>query len=159
MSREWTDEQRELFERDTGGKLLLPRVAVAADAGAGKTSVLVQRVRNLPTDKRILCVSFTEKSKADLEQKLADHITAEVYTIHGFCGRIVSEFGALAGLPPFFRIMDADERDEVFYRSFEKVYRRSPPANLDHGVDRFWGLCRMAQDAGDGALVHDGAAD
>ena len=55
--------------------------------------------------------------------------------------------------------MDADERDEVFYGSFEKVYRRAPPSNLEHGVDRFWGLCRMAQDVGEGALVHAGAAE
>ena len=84
MSRDWTVEQRELFERDSSGQLLLPRVAVAADAGAGKTSVLVERVRHLPAGKRILCVSFTEKSKADLEQKLADWVNAELYTIHGW---------------------------------------------------------------------------
>lgn len=158
MSRQWTDEQRELFER-AGGSLKLPRVAVSADAGAGKTSVLVERVRALPSEKRVLCVSFTEKSKADLEQRLADLAHVEVYTIHGFCGRIVSEFGAQLGLPPFFRIADSDERDEAFYRAFEKVYRRAPPKAVDHRVDKLLKICLAAHEAGEGVELHDGAGD
>lgn len=154
MARTWTDEQRELIESRGEGGPLLPRVAVAADAGAGKTSVLVERVKSIPSDKRVLCVSFTEKSKADLEQRLAECFNAEVYTIHGFCARVVSEFGSLIGMPPFFRILDADERADVFFRCFEKVYRRSPPASIEHGVDRFLTLCQHAAEVGPEARVH-----
>ncbi|MEW6056968.1 MAG: UvrD-helicase domain-containing protein [Bdellovibrionota bacterium] len=146
--RAWTSEQRELIAVDEKGLPRLARVAVAADAGAGKTSVLVQRLRNLARDKRVLCVSFTERSKADLEERLHDLWNAEVYTIHGFCARLVSEFGSLLGLSPLLRILDAEEASELFYACFEKVYRRSPPQNAEHGVQTFLQLCQRAHSKG-----------
>lgn len=153
--RAWTDEQRVLFDLGADGLPRLKRVAVSADAGAGKTSVLVERVRHLPADKRILCVSFTEKSKADLEERLAPHLNAEVYTIHGFCLRIVSEFGGRLGLAPVFRILSQDETDDLFYESFEKVYRRLPPTNVEHRVDTYLRLCAKARELGAGAQIED----
>lgn len=157
-NRSWTEEQKILFEC-VQGMPRLKRVAVSADAGAGKTSVLVERIRRLPTDKRVLCVSFTEKSKADLEDRLSDLLHVEVYTIHGFCMRVVTEFGSQIGLPPVFRIIADDEIDDLFYGAFERVYRRSPPGNVDHGVDVFYRLCERAREVGDAVNIIEAAAD
>ncbi len=96
MTNRWTEQQEELI-KFAGNKLELPRVAVLADAGSGKTATLVERAirfRNAYQESereklRILCVSFTEKSKADLENRLYHYPEIEVYTIHGFCARIV----------------------------------------------------------------------
>lgn len=159
MSRPWTDEQRALFDLGPDGLPRLKRVAVSADAGAGKTSVLVERVRHLPADKRILCVSFTEKSKADLEERLAEHLNVEVYTIHGFCLRVVSEFGGRLGLAPVFQILSQDETDDLFYECFEKVYRRSPLKNVEHRVDTYHRLCEKARELGPGARIEDCGGD
>jgi ATP-dependent exoDNAse (exonuclease V) beta subunit len=154
-TRNWTPEQLILLETGPDGQLALKRVAVSADAGSGKTSVLVERVNRLPAGARALCVSFTEKSKTDLERRLADRLEAEVYTIHGFCGRVTAEFGSTIGLPPIFRIIDQDERDELFQRSFESVYRRSPPANVRHGAPAFHRLCEAAAELGAAARIRD----
>lgn len=153
MATNWTAEQQILIDRGADGLPLLKRVAVSADAGAGKTATLVARVVNLPGDARVLCVSFTERSKADLEARLSERIKAEVYTIHGFCGRVVSEFGAAIGLAPTMRILDQDERDELFFDAFEKVYRRAPPASLEHGMETFLRLCLKAAEVGQDARV------
>ena len=42
--RRWTEEQAVLFDMGTDGLPKLRRVAVTADAGAGKTSVLTERI-------------------------------------------------------------------------------------------------------------------
>lgn len=155
MSRSWTDEQKALFDLGLDGLPRLKRVAVSADAGAGKTSVLVERIRHLPADKRVLCVSFTEKSKADLEERLAAHLNVEVYTIHGFCLRVVSEFGGRLGLAPVFQIMSQDETDDLLYDCFEKVYRRIPLKNVEHRVETYHRLCEKARELGPNARIED----
>jgi ATP-dependent helicase/nuclease subunit A len=159
----WTNEQRELIELTVEGRPRIERVAVAADAGAGKTSVLVERVKRLSPEllagRRVLCVSFTEKSKADLEERLSELLHCEVYTIHGFCLRVVSEFGARIDLPPVFRILSKDETDDLFHKAFEKTYRRNPPANVEHGVETFFKLCQAAHEIDGEVRVHDCATN
>lgn len=149
--RHWTSEQRELIDIDesTG----LPRVrsvAVLADAGSGKTSVLVERVRRLTKflkgQERILCVSFTEKSAADIQNRLLLDQNVEVYTLHGFCSRLLREFGTQAlGLSPLWRV--ADERDSVVLlrRVFQRVFRRSPPLSEDFSAAQWFELCMRAR--------------
>lgn len=146
--REWSAEQRELIALDGAGHPVLPRVAVSADAGSGKTSTLVARVASIfeaaPKENppRILCVSFTERSAADLEERLSRWPSCEVYTIHGFCARVAQEFGARLGLSPVFAIMDAEAEDDLFRESFEKTFLRSPLPTAEHPPSKFEDLCR-----------------
>ena len=154
MSREWTPEQKELIAIGPDGLPLLKRVSVSADAGSGKTSTLVERVKQYvdaaddQAKPRILCVSFTEKSAADLEQRLSAFESCEVYTIHGYCARLVQEFGARLGLPPIFRVLDAEEEKTFFYECFESVFKRRPISTDLHGPDTYYKLCQAFKDKG-----------
>ncbi|MBI2606742.1 MAG: ATP-dependent helicase [Deltaproteobacteria bacterium] len=162
-TRELTAEQRELVALGEGGEPVLSRVAVSADAGSGKTSTLVGRVAAImeasmaPHDlrrkeadleaPRILCVSFTERSAADLEERLSSWPSCEVYTIHGFCARVAREFGAREGLSPVFTILDAEAEDDLFRESFEKTFLRAPLPTGEHAPDVFEKICRRLKDS------------
>jgi superfamily I DNA/RNA helicase len=138
--RQWTEEQKRLIDVDGRGWPALARVAVLADAGSGKTSVLEARAKAImgarPED-RLLCVSFTERSAADLKTRFADYPAAEVHTIHGFCARILRTHGAALRLPPLWRVLDETESGDLLYASFVKVFRREPPQSEDFSADQW----------------------
>lgn len=134
MEVKWTPEQRKAMELD--GKTML----VSAAAGSGKTKVLTGRIIRLLTEKkegqkpadlsRMLIVTFTRASAADLKAKVATALTealaknpgdkhltkqllnlgsAQISTIDSFFQRVVrANFDAL-NLPASFRITDENE--------------------------------------------------
>lgn len=153
MSRQWTEEQSELLAINPDNSFVLPIVAVSADAGTGKTSVLEERVKKYLTiksnsNKQVLCVSFTEKSAADIEERLGDLPQVSVYTIHGFCARLIKEFGSWIGLSPLWGICGKNEASKIFYESYKKMFRIQPPEIssdfLDHDTKTFETLCEIA---------------
>ncbi len=113
-----TDEQEQAVARR--GEPLL----VAAGAGSGKTSVLVERfVRAVLEDGvapgRILAITFTERAAGELRERVRarfvelgqreaarDTEAAFVGTFHGFCARLLRSHSLLAGLDPEFTILD-----------------------------------------------------
>lgn len=113
-----TDEQADAVRRRSGALLL------AANAGSGKTSVLVERfARTVVEDgvapDRILAITFTEKAAGELrdrvrrrllrdnERELAARVEgAWISTIHAACLRILRAHAATAGLDPDFAILD-----------------------------------------------------
>jgi ATP-dependent helicase/nuclease subunit A len=113
-----TDEQEQAVARR--GEPLL----VAAGAGSGKTSVLVERfVRAVREDGvapgRILAITFTERAAGELRERVRarfgelgereaarDTEAAFVSTFHGFCARLLRTHPLLAGLDPEFTILD-----------------------------------------------------
>lgn len=112
-------EEQALAVRRRSGALLL-----AANAGSGKTSVLVERfARTVLEDgiapDRILAITFTEKAAGELrdrvrrrllrdrERELAARVeSAWISTIHATCLRILRAHAAAAGLDPDFAILD-----------------------------------------------------
>lgn len=113
-----TDEQVDAVRRRSGALLL------AANAGSGKTSVLVERFARtvledgVPPD-RILAITFTEKAAGELrdrvrrrllrdhERELAARVeSAWISTIHAACLRILRSHATSAGLDPDFAILD-----------------------------------------------------
>jgi ATP-dependent helicase/nuclease subunit A len=116
--RTLTDEQEQAIARRTEPLLL------AAGAGSGKTSVLVERfVRAVLDDGvspgRILAITFTERAAGELRERVRarfkelgereaarDTEAAFVSTFHGFCARILRGHPLLAGLDPEFAILD-----------------------------------------------------
>jgi ATP-dependent helicase/nuclease subunit A len=116
--RPLTDEQ-ELAVKRRSEPLLL-----AAGAGSGKTSVLVERfVRAVREDGvapgRILAITFTERAAGELRERVRarfdelgereaarDTEAAFVSTFHGFCARLLRAHPLAAGLDPEFTILD-----------------------------------------------------
>jgi ATP-dependent helicase/nuclease subunit A len=118
MTVAFTDEQRHAIETRTGSLFL------HANAGSGKTSVLVERfVRSVleddvPVD-RILAITFTEKAAAELKLRIRARFLelgkreqarsaegAWISTIHGFCSRLLRTHPLAAGIDPEYRVLD-----------------------------------------------------
>ncbi|MEP0814355.1 MAG: UvrD-helicase domain-containing protein [bacterium] len=119
----WTMSQRKAIEA------VDRRILVSAAAGAGKTSVLIQRYLKLLIEgnapERILAITFTRKAASQLKigvinrlvesndrnlELLIPRITqAPVGTIHSFCLQLIREFAGPLSLPADFAILDEDK--------------------------------------------------
>jgi ATP-dependent exoDNAse (exonuclease V) beta subunit len=113
-----TSEQEQAAARRSGPLLL------AAGAGSGKTSVLVERfVRAVREDgiapARILAITFTERAAGELRARVRARLLelgereaardtegAPIGTFHGFCARLLRVHALLAELDPDFAILD-----------------------------------------------------
>jgi ATP-dependent helicase/nuclease subunit A len=113
-----TDEQEQAVARRAEPLLL------AAGAGTGKTSVLVERfVRAVREDGvapgRILAITFTDRAAGELRERVRERFVglgereaardtegAFVSTFHGFCARLLRTHALAAGLEPEFEILD-----------------------------------------------------
>jgi ATP-dependent helicase/nuclease subunit A len=142
--RTWTAEQQLAIERREGDLLL------AAGAGSGKTSVLVERfVRAVIEDGlgagEILTITFTEKAAAEMGERIRARLRelgedvaaaaaegAVIATIHGFCARVLRAHALRAGLDPAFAVLDEHQAGELagaaFERALEELAAREPGA-------------------------------
>jgi ATP-dependent helicase/nuclease subunit A len=129
--RSFTDEQLRAIERRDGGLL------VAAGAGSGKTSVLVERFARAVIEDgvavdAILAITFTEKAAAELKARVRDRFAAAglhaearaaegafISTIHGFCSTILRAHALAAGIDPEYRVLDQLEADRLGVEAFD----------------------------------------
>ncbi|MBQ6475270.1 MAG: UvrD-helicase domain-containing protein [Clostridia bacterium] len=123
-----TNEQNRAI--DSRGTNLL----VSAAAGAGKTTVLIDRIMDLILQEhisvdRMLIVTFTNDAAAQMRQRLQRALSdalekcgpsdeaylngqmdllarADISTMHRFCIRVLQQYYMLAGLPAAFRVGD-----------------------------------------------------
>ncbi|MBI1805319.1 MAG: UvrD-helicase domain-containing protein [Ignavibacteriae bacterium] len=110
-------------------------LSVTANAGAGKTTVLVQRFvdillkTGIPV-KQLVAITFTEKAASELRKKVAEHIeqkirnpitsgeryaleyirdqlsSANIGTIHSFCAQLLREFPVEADVDAAFIVLE-----------------------------------------------------
>jgi ATP-dependent exoDNAse (exonuclease V) beta subunit len=151
-----TPEQEQAVARRRGPLLL------AAGAGSGKTSVLVERfVRAVREDgvapARILAITFTERAAGELAERVRarlrelgertaalDAEAAFVGTFHGFCARVLRAHAPAAGLDPEFAILEetiaARLRRAAFARALQNFLAAERPEAVDlvaaYGADR-----------------------
>jgi ATP-dependent helicase/nuclease subunit A len=115
---------------------------IVAGPGSGKTTVLVEYFRRLVEagvdPLRILAITFTEKAAGNMRKKLGEAFQddsalraklerAWVFTVHGFCSRLLHENAVWAGVDPEFTMADAreayrlqrDSMDEAMEEAFE----------------------------------------
>jgi ATP-dependent exoDNAse (exonuclease V) beta subunit len=140
----FTDEQLTAVERRDGDLLL------DANAGSGKTSVLVERfVRSVLNDgvevTSILAITFTEKAAAELRERIRERLRAVhaedpahatdrawISTIHSFCARVLRANALLAGIDPSFTVLDELESQRLagpaFDAAIEDAAQLSPDA-------------------------------
>lgn len=106
-------------------------LAVTAGAGAGKTTVLVDRYLRLARDPdvgpgRILAITFTRKAAGEMKERVIRQLekagetdlrrkteAAIISTIHGFCERVLREHPFEAGIDPRFTVLS--EYDEALF--------------------------------------------
>ena len=124
----------------TTGKNLI----VSAAAGSGKTTVMIERIKNLvavhnvPISK-FLIVTFTKASAADMKAKLIkklsnetpspfileqiDNIaTADVSNLHSFCARLLKTYFYEAGLDPAFVVLAEEEAKELKEKALSMLF-------------------------------------
>ena len=161
MSKNWTNKQKEAIE--ARGKTLL----ISAAAGSGKTATLTERIVRKITDEnapasidKMLIVTFTRMSAADLKRKLSSAISdelaknptsqylskqlvllesARICTIDAFYLYIVRSNFQRLSLPSDFRLADEGEmallRKEIMDSVIEKHYDKN--AEGDEGFLSF----------------------
>ena len=134
--RPFTAEQSEAIRRRSGSLLL------EANAGSGKTSVLVERfVRSVLEDgvapSRILAITFTERAAGELRARVRHRFvelgrrdaareteSAWVSTIHGFCTRLLRAHAIAAGLDPAFTVLDEAAARPLHDRAWDDALAR-----------------------------------
>ncbi len=124
-----TEQQEKALELDK-------HISLTANAGSGKTRVLVERyvsaVREGVPVEQILCLTFTDKAALELRQKISERISSEyrvaratggeagealskaragmleanINTIHSFCSQILREFPVETGIDANFKVLE-----------------------------------------------------
>ena len=130
-----TDQQREVVESWGQG------LAVLAGAGSGKTSTLVVKcvelLRRKP-DAKFAAVSFTEKSAADLQRKLAMEISLNghwVTTIHGLCGKVIKEFPQEAGFDGDEAVLSETEAESLWRQALDALWTNQLSDEIQNALD------------------------
>ena len=151
-------EQQLAIMHDNGNLL------VSASAGSGKTFVMIQRLIRLVRERKarldqILAVTFTESAALDMKEKLkkalrktiangnvelADAVaeveTADISTIHAFCGRLIRKYFFIVGVSPDFSIADENQskliKQESLNKTFREYYKRGDKKFLEL-IDKF----------------------
>ncbi len=142
-----TEEQERAVAR-RGEPLLL-----AAGAGSGKTSVLVERfVRAVLEDGiapgSILAITFTDRAAGELRERVRERFlelgereaardteAAFVSTFHGFCARLLRAHALMAGLDPDFSVLEealaARARERAFALALREFLDGERPGAVD----------------------------
>jgi superfamily I DNA/RNA helicase len=112
-------------------------VVVAAGAGTGKTTVVIERVRAAleagTAPERVLVVTYTEAAARELALRLehalpstSDDARPQVGTIHALATRLLREYAAEAGLPSELRVLDEAEALVLSEAAFGDAIAREP---------------------------------
>lgn len=124
-------------------------ILVSAAAGSGKTRVLTERLMAYLTDAehpadldQFLIITFTRAAAGELRARILDAIAdriaedpenrrlrrqsalcarAQIGTIHSFCGTLLREHCAEAGLAPDFAIIDDQRAEGLMAAALEKT--------------------------------------
>ncbi len=143
----WTQDQLSAINA-RGQNLLL-----AAAAGSGKTTVLVERVAALLEEgadiREMLIVTFTRAAAADMRMSLIKRLSAlavdnprfrqqaeyaefaSISTIHSFCTDLLRAFFQAAGVDPAFRIADGTEAGILRAHAIEEAMNRAYEENSE----------------------------
>jgi ATP-dependent helicase/nuclease subunit A len=167
VTRAFTPEQADAIARREGDLML------SANAGSGKTSVLVERfVASVVQDglraEQVLAITFTEKAAGELRARVRGRLLALgereaaraaegawITTFHGFCARILRAHAVAAGLDPGFVVLDPADGRAAQREAFDAAladFLAAPRAEaLDlaaaYTVDRLQRMVAAAHDA------------
>ena len=133
MSRAFTPEQQAAIDQREGPMLL------SANAGSGKTSVLVERLvaamleDGIPPA-QLLAITFTDKAAGELRSRVRARLAAlgeraaardveraQIGTIHGFCSGVLRAHAVAAGLDPGFSVLPTATTRALRERAFDSA--------------------------------------
>lgn len=170
----WTEEQKNAIEER--GKNIL----VSAAAGSGKTTVMVERIKQLVLSgkediDRFLITTFTSAAASDMKKKLEKSIrdelksmepgnpdrsfllrqiylltSASISTFHSFATNMIREYFYLTDLEPGFAIGDEVETTIMEKEAIDSVFERHYEDRNDEEFREF--LIRRSSDRNDKAL-------
>jgi len=129
-------------------------ISLTANAGSGKTFVLVRRFLSILYEENIslnniVAITFTEKAASELYKKVANEIetriveepdktkikkleglrrelvSAKISTIHSFCTEVLKEFPTEAGIDANFLPIDQRISDELMSSAIDEVLQKS----------------------------------
>lgn len=122
-------------------------LGIVANAGSGKTRVLVERVAHileagLARLSQILVVTFTEKAAQELKTRLAERLpdhrmelmTAPITTFHGFAMRVLRDHAPTLGLATSFQIASEGEATTLLHRAVEDTLLRLLDEQNSHAI-------------------------
>ena len=131
-----------LSEQQTRAVEARGEIVVAAGAGTGKTTLVIERVRAAletgTAPERVLVVTYTEAAARELAVRLeralpagVDAARPQVGTIHALAARLLREYAAEAGLPAELRVLDEAEAlvlsEAAFADAIARERRDGPP--------------------------------
>ncbi|HEX6964821.1 MAG TPA: UvrD-helicase domain-containing protein [Gemmatimonadaceae bacterium] len=135
-------EHRAMEHRTRAVDWLTHDLAVTAGAGAGKTTVLVDRFVKIARDPalgpdRILAITFTRKAAVEMKERAvriferAGEVqlrrsteAAYISTIHGFAERVLRERPFDARIDPAFSVLTPYEQALFFQDALQRMYAR-----------------------------------
>lgn len=136
------EQKRAIYEKDQN-------IILSAQAGAGKTQVLVQRIMDKMLEERVsldqmLIVTFTNKAAAEMKERIKGAIFdllqeekgdrkylleqskllthANIQTMHAFCIEVLQEFFEAVSINPKFRIVSQQNRDVLQVQALEDTF-------------------------------------
>jgi ATP-dependent helicase/nuclease subunit A len=132
-----TEEQERVAEAWGRG------LAVSAGAGAGKTTTIVEKCRRLlekNPEARIAAVSFTEKSVAELRERLMLVLPNGlrghwVTTIHGLCGSILRENARAGGFEGEEQMLSPAEQEAYWQQALESLWYLDLEGEVGQALD------------------------
>ena len=142
MSTKWTSNQLQAINKKD------KNILVAAAAGSGKTTVLVERIINKIINEKIdidklLIVTFTNAAASEMRQRILEAIyskidensenldlqrqilllnKANISTIHSFCLEVIKNYFYEIGVSSNFRIGDTSEIELLKQETLEEVF-------------------------------------
>jgi len=145
------DQEKVITSR---GKNLL----VAAAAGSGKTTVLVERVMGLVSEganiDEMLIVTFTRAAANDMKNKFRERMSlaasggsprfreqlerlenASISTIHSFCADVLKSNFEQAGIDPMFRIIDDTENRQLTEKCMDEALEEAYKNEDDEAME------------------------
>ncbi|MBS1913263.1 MAG: UvrD-helicase domain-containing protein [Bacteroidetes bacterium] len=149
----------------------LRHMSITANAGSGKTRVLVSRYCDLverfgTTPEKIAAITFTEKAAAELRGKIAGELerrltseehraswrvlkvarerfpSAIVSTIHGFCSRLLREYPIETGVAPNFGVTSGYERRRLLEEALMDTIEAALSEDGNEEFDLVYNLAR-----------------
>ncbi len=137
--REWSPQQLRIFETLTTS---VGNIAVEARAGTGKTTTVVELIKRIPSNKRVLYAAFNKPIKEEVKPRFVGMKNVDVKTLHGVGYSLLRQHDS-----------NVQVDEEKGYLLAREVVGESAPAKLAGAVKR---AASYLKNVGfDEALAHD----